>query len=342
MRHRPLHGGRRPSARRPPPSRRAGAAPGGHGRSGTSSCAGASRRRPTSAARAQSRSRSRRGDVRGARAWGCATTSTRTASSACCSGSPGGIDSALTACVAVDALGSDRVACAVMPSPHSSPETQSDARTLADNLEIDRVEMRLEPLMEAYDRVLSEPFKGTEKGIAEENIQARIRGNLLMALSNKFGWLVLTTGNKSEYSVGYTTLYGDMAGGFGVLKDVPKTLVYRLAHYRNEPREAPGHPGADHRAPPLGRAAPRPARHGQPASLRPARRDPRGLRRGGPGPRPADPSRYAGGRRGPRDPHGRRGRVQAPPGAAWHQDHAEGVRPRPAAADHEPVSGRPG
>jgi NAD+ synthase (glutamine-hydrolysing) len=148
-------------------------------------------------------------------------------------GLSGGIDSALTACVAADALGSDRVACAVMPSPHSSPETQSDARTLADNLAIDRVEMRLEPLMKAYDEVLSKAFAGTEPGIAEENIQARIRGNLLMALSNKFGWLVLTTGNKSEYSVGYTTLYGDMAGGFGVLKDVPKTLVYRLSHYRN-------------------------------------------------------------------------------------------------------------
>jgi NAD+ synthase (glutamine-hydrolysing) len=148
-------------------------------------------------------------------------------------GLSGGIDSALTACVAADALGSDRVACVVMPSPHSSPETQSDARTLADNLGIERFEMRLGPLMEAYGEVLSTPFTGTETGIAEENIQARIRGNLLMALSNKFGWLVLTTGNKSEYSVGYTTLYGDMAGGFGVLKDVPKTLVYRLSHYRN-------------------------------------------------------------------------------------------------------------
>jgi NAD+ synthase (glutamine-hydrolysing) len=148
-------------------------------------------------------------------------------------GLSGGIDSALTACVAADALGSDRVACVVMPSPHSSPETQSDARTLADNLAIDRFEMRLDPLMDAYEEVLSEPFKGTNTGVAEENIQARIRGNLLMALSNKFGWLVLTTGNKSEYSVGYTTLYGDMAGGFAVLKDVPKTLVYRLAHYRN-------------------------------------------------------------------------------------------------------------
>jgi NAD+ synthase (glutamine-hydrolysing) len=149
-------------------------------------------------------------------------------------GLSGGIDSALTACVAVDALGAQRVACAVMPSPYSSPETQADARTLAGNLGIERFELELEPLMEAYAEVLAEPFRGTEPGTAEENIQARIRGNLLMALSNKFGWLVLTTGNKSEYSVGYTTLYGDMAGGFGVLKDVPKTLVYRLAHHRNQ------------------------------------------------------------------------------------------------------------
>jgi NAD+ synthase (glutamine-hydrolysing) len=149
-------------------------------------------------------------------------------------GLSGGIDSALTACVAADALGPERVVCAVMPSPHSSPETQDDARRLADNLGIERFELELEPLMEGYDEVLTEAFRDTEQGIAEENIQARIRGNLLMALSNKFGWLVLTTGNKSEYSVGYTTLYGDMAGGFGVLKDVPKTLVYRLAHHRNQ------------------------------------------------------------------------------------------------------------
>jgi NAD+ synthase (glutamine-hydrolysing) len=149
-------------------------------------------------------------------------------------GLSGGIDSALTACVAADALGPERVVCAVMPSPHSSPETQDDARRLADNLGIERFELGLEPLMEGYDEVLTEAFRDTEQGIAEENIQARIRGNLLMALSNKFGWLVLTTGNKSEYSVGYTTLYGDMAGGFGVLKDVPKTLVYRLAHHRNQ------------------------------------------------------------------------------------------------------------
>jgi NAD+ synthase (glutamine-hydrolysing) len=148
-------------------------------------------------------------------------------------GLSGGIDSALTACVAADALGPERVVCAVMPSRFSSAETQGDARRLAENLGAETYEFPLEPLMRAYDEALADAFAGTEPGVAEENVQARIRGNLLMALSNKFGWLVLTTGNKSEYSVGYTTLYGDMAGGFGVLKDVPKTWVYRLAHFRN-------------------------------------------------------------------------------------------------------------
>jgi NAD+ synthase (glutamine-hydrolysing) len=148
-------------------------------------------------------------------------------------GLSGGIDSALTACIAVDALGSERVVCAVMPSPFSSEETQRDARALAEKLGVERFELPLEGLMRGYDEALSKAFEGSKAGVAEENVQARIRGNLLMALSNKFGWLVLTTGNKSEYSVGYTTLYGDMAGGFAVLKDVPKTWVYRLAHYRN-------------------------------------------------------------------------------------------------------------
>jgi NAD+ synthase (glutamine-hydrolysing) len=148
-------------------------------------------------------------------------------------GISGGIDSALTACIAVDALGPERVACAIMPSPHSSAATQQDAHRLAENLGAERFELPLEAIMHAYDQVLAESFAGRDRDIAEENIQARIRGNLLMALSNKFGWLVLTTGNKSEFSVGYTTLYGDMAGGFAVLKDVPKSWVYRLARFRS-------------------------------------------------------------------------------------------------------------
>jgi NAD+ synthase (glutamine-hydrolysing) len=146
----------------------------------------------------------------------------------------GGIDSALVALIAVDALGADRVSVVVMPSPHSSDDTQSDARTIAGNLGVELIEISIAEAMEAYEDALAQSFEGTEPGIAEENLQARIRGNLMMALSNKFGWLVLTTGNKSELSVGYATLYGDMAGGFAVIKDIFKLLVYRLVRWRNE------------------------------------------------------------------------------------------------------------
>ena len=149
-------------------------------------------------------------------------------------GLSGGIDSALVACVAVDALGPERVSVAIMPSPYSSEETQSDARRLAENLGVEHVELEIASAMEAYQGTLSPVFDGRDPDITEENLQARIRGNLLMALSNKFGWLVLTTGNKSEMSVGYSTLYGDTAGGFAVIKDCPKTLVYALARHRNE------------------------------------------------------------------------------------------------------------
>ncbi len=148
----------------------------------------------------------------------------------------GGIDSALVAMIAVDALGPEKVSCVVMPSPHSSDETQGDAREIAENLGCELIEIPISDAMQAYESALSESFDGSEPGLAEENLQARIRGNLVMALSNRFGWLVLTTGNKSEMSVGYATLYGDMAGGFAVIKDVPKTLVYELVRHRN--REA--------------------------------------------------------------------------------------------------------
>jgi NAD+ synthase (glutamine-hydrolysing) len=146
----------------------------------------------------------------------------------------GGIDSALTALVAVDALGRERVVCVSMPSPHSTEGTRADARSIAENLGVEYFELAIDEVMESYDRLLAEPFEGTDPGVAEENIQARIRGNVVMALSNKFGWLVLATGNKSEMSVGYATLYGDMAGGFAVLKDVFKGWVYRLVRWRNE------------------------------------------------------------------------------------------------------------
>lgn len=164
-------------------------------------------------------------------------------------GISGGIDSALVAMLAVDALGPERVTLVVMPSPHSSAETQEDARQIARNLGTELIEIGIEPMMDGYrdalDRHLrpaaedadaspTDPTRPSEPDLAAENIQARIRGNLMMALSNRHGWLVLTTGNKSEMSVGYATLYGDMAGGFAVIKDVPKTLVYQLVERRNE------------------------------------------------------------------------------------------------------------
>ena len=145
----------------------------------------------------------------------------------------GGIDSALVALIAVDALGAGRVTCVSMPSPYSSEGTRADARAIAENLGTGFLELTIEEAMRSYTELLQGPFDGTEPGIAEENLQARIRGNVVMALSNKFGWLVLTTGNKSELSVGYATLYGDMAGGFAVIKDVYKGLVYRLVRWRN-------------------------------------------------------------------------------------------------------------
>ena len=148
-------------------------------------------------------------------------------------GLSGGIDSALVALLAVDALGPERVSCVVMPSPYSSEDTQADARAIARNLGASLIELGIEGPMRAYEDVLRDVFADHEEDITEENLQARIRGNLVMALSNKFGWLVLTTGNKSELSVGYATLYGDMAGGFAVLKDVFKGLVYRLVAWRN-------------------------------------------------------------------------------------------------------------
>ncbi len=147
----------------------------------------------------------------------------------------GGIDSALVALVAADALGGERLTGVVMPSPHSSPETQEDARTIVRNLGAELIEIPIEGAMGIYADALEGSLDGAGGlgGITAENLQARIRGNLVMALSNTHGWLVLTTGNKSEMSVGYATLYGDMAGGFAVIKDVPKTLVYDLVRHRN-------------------------------------------------------------------------------------------------------------
>jgi NAD+ synthase (glutamine-hydrolysing) len=149
-------------------------------------------------------------------------------------GLSGGIDSALTAAIAVDALGKKGVVGVTMPSQYSSRGSIDDSEILARNLGIRLIQIPITEIFQAYLKTLSPSFKGLRPNVTEENIQARIRGNILMALSNKFGWLVLTTGNKSEMSVGYCTLYGDMAGGYAVLKDVPKTLVYELAKFRNK------------------------------------------------------------------------------------------------------------
>jgi NAD+ synthase (glutamine-hydrolysing) len=148
-------------------------------------------------------------------------------------GLSGGVDSALTACIAADALGPENVAGVFMPSRYSSDESREDATQLAESLGIRFLTVPIDETFQAYLDMLAELFADREPDVTEENVQARIRGNILMALSNKFGWLVLTTGNKSEMSVGYATLYGDMAGGFAVIKDVPKMLVYDLARYVN-------------------------------------------------------------------------------------------------------------
>jgi NAD+ synthase (glutamine-hydrolysing) len=149
-------------------------------------------------------------------------------------GISGGIDSALTAALAAEALGPERVTCVSMPSRFTSEATHADARSVAEGLGCRFLEIPIEPIAAAFSAALAGPFAGLEPGLAEENVQARVRGTLLMALSNKFGWLPLATGNKSEYSVGYATLYGDMAGGFALLKDVFKTDVFRLSRYLNE------------------------------------------------------------------------------------------------------------
>ncbi len=148
-------------------------------------------------------------------------------------GLSGGVDSSLVACIAADALGPESVKGVMLPSRFTSEASRRYARELVQALGIEPIELPIDSVVTAYNQVLAKPFAGRAPDVTEENLQARARGNLLMALSNKMGWLVLTTGNKSEMSVGYATLYGDMAGGFAVIRDVPKTLVYNLARWRN-------------------------------------------------------------------------------------------------------------
>jgi NAD+ synthase (glutamine-hydrolysing) len=159
-------------------------------------------------------------------------------------GLSGGIDSSLVAVIAADALGPTNVLGVSMPSRYSSPGSKDDARDLAERLGIDYWTIPIEPAHQGMLDMLAAPFAETKPGLAEENLQARLRGSVLMAISNKFGWLVLTTGNKSEMATGYATLYGDMAGGFGVIKDVPKTLVYELSEWRNAQGSTPVIPSA--------------------------------------------------------------------------------------------------
>ena len=252
-------------------------------------------------------------------------------------GLSGGIDSALVALIAADALGPDRLTCVVMPSPHSSEATQADARTLAANLGAELIELEIEAAMAAYDAVLGEHWSGT--GLAAENVQARIRGNLLMALSNDRGAIVLTTGNKSEMSVGYSTLYGDMSGGLAVIKDVPKQLVYALVEHRNarqpEPLVPPSvldrAPSAELRANQLDEDSLPPYELLDRVLEGYVERDLAGkalIEEGLPR------------RRGRGcDPACRPRRVQAPPGTPGDSHHLEGLRPGPPAADHQPVHG---
>jgi NAD+ synthase (glutamine-hydrolysing) len=149
-------------------------------------------------------------------------------------GLSGGIDSALTAALAAEALAPERVHCVSMPSRFTSEGTRADARRLADSLGAPFLELAIDRVVEGFDAALADTFAGLDRDETEENVQARVRGVLLMALSNKFGWLLVATGNKSELSVGYATLYGDLAGGFALLKDVFKTDVFRLARHLNE------------------------------------------------------------------------------------------------------------
>ena len=186
-------------------------------------------------------------------------------------GLSGGIDSALTAAIAADALGPENVLGVMMPSLYSSQGSVDDSVELARNLGIQVLQLPISPIMETYETALAEAFKGYKPDVTEENIQSRIRGNLLMALSNKYGALLLTTGNKSELAVGYCTLYGDMNGGLAVIADLPKMMVYRVSRWRNK-RKA-GHSGIDADQGAFGRAASGPDRSGQPAALRSARPD---------------------------------------------------------------------
>ncbi len=252
-------------------------------------------------------------------------------------GLSGGVDSSIVATIAVDALGADRVHGVLMPSRYSSDHSITDAERLADNLGIDRRIIAIEPAFTAFGEMLAPSFDGREPDLTEENLQSRIRGVTLMALSNKFGWLVLTTGNKSESAVGYSTLYGDTAGGFAVIKDVPKLLVYRLCRDRNDRAGRELIPEDVLTKPPS-------------AELRPDQRDDQSLppyevldpiieayveqdRTAG----ELDRGRLRPGARAAHRPPDRPGRVQAPPDPARRAGHHQGLRQGPPPPHHQPL-----
>jgi NAD+ synthase (glutamine-hydrolysing) len=252
-------------------------------------------------------------------------------------GLSGGIDSALTLAIAVDALGPERVRVVMMPSRYTSQMSRDDAAQQARVMGVRHDVVSIEPIFEGARQALAEVFAGRAEDVTEENIQARCRGMILMAISNKFGVMLLTTGNKSEMAVGYATLYGDMAGGFAPLKDCSKTLVYRLAEYRN--RRSRDHPAPGHRAAAVGGTAARPEGHRLAATLRGARPDPRGLHRGRRlgGPDRGARLRARGGR--PDTRHGEAQRVQAPSGPTRHPHQPPRLRAGLALSHHVRVRG---
>ena len=248
-------------------------------------------------------------------------------------GLSGGVDSALTLVIAVDALGADRVHSVAMPSRYTSQMSKDDAALQAKRLHVKHSEISIEGMFEATLAALKDEFAGRAPDTAEENIQSRCRGVLLMGISNKTGKMLLTTGNKSEMAVGYATLYGDMAGGFAPIKDCSKLLVYRLVPLAK--RAVRGDSQPRHRSAALRGAAFRSERHRQLAALRNSRSHPRGLHRrgfiGGSNRR----ARLRSGHRGAHLGYGEAQRIQAPPGAAGRTRQRPRFRPRLALSDHQ-------
>ena len=250
-------------------------------------------------------------------------------------GLSGGIDSSLVAVIAAEALGAEHVHGVSMPSRYSSDGSKSDARALADNLGIEYRTIPIEPAFTAFLDMLGPSFEGRPPGLTQENLQSRCRGQVLMALSNEFGWMVLTTGNKSEMAVGYFTIYGDSVGGYAVIKDVLKTQVFALSRYVNERAGREVIPEAVLAKPPSAELRPD-QRDDQ--SLPPydaARPDPRGLRRGGPDGRRDRRARERRSDRPASHPSRRHRRVQAPAEPTGRARHDQSVRSRPPHADHE-------